>query len=111
MRGDNVACLLGALHYIIAIAILVDSIIFIFGIPPLFITRLVTLTYYVSLGYCITAGSILLCRAKITSFLTKDTMETIISRRHLREYRRKKCFAKPIIQVAEEKKIVKELEH
>ena len=108
---ENVACSLGALHYIIAIAILLDSIIFMFGIPPLFVTRLATSTYYFSLGYCIAAGSILLCRAKLTSTLPKNAVQTVISRRQQREYRRKKCFAKPPIQVPEEKKVVKELEH
>jgi hypothetical protein len=93
MRGENVACSLGALHYIVAIVILLDSIIFMFGFPPFFITKLAPAAYYFIIIYSITAGSLFFCYPKLASIWNKNAMETIISRRQLRAYRRKRCFS------------------
>jgi hypothetical protein len=92
MRGDNVACSLGALHYVAAMVILLDSIIFMFGFAPFFIIKLAPAAYYFVLTYSITAGSLFFCVPKLASVWNKNMMETIISRRQLRAYRRKRCF-------------------
>jgi hypothetical protein len=92
MRGKNVACSLGALHYIAAIIILLDSIIFMCGFSPFFITQLAPAAYYFFITYCITVGSLLFCQPKLASLWNKNVMETIISIRQLRTYRRKRRF-------------------
>jgi hypothetical protein len=92
MKGENVACSLGALHYIAAMIVLLDSIIFMFGFAPFFITKLSPAVYYFIITYSITAGSLLFCIPKLASIWNKNAVETIISRRQLRAYRRKRCF-------------------
>ena len=93
MMGDNVVCSLGALHYIVAIVILLDLIIFMFGFPPFFITKLAPAAYYLIMTYCIAAGSLFFCHPKLASIWNKNAMEKIISRRQQRAYRRKRCFS------------------
>jgi isoprenylcysteine carboxyl methyltransferase (ICMT) family protein YpbQ len=92
MKGENVACYLGALHYIVALAILLDSIIFMSGFSPFFITKLTPTAYHILLIYCITAGSLLFCHTKLASIWNKKAIEIIISRRQQRVYRRKHRF-------------------
>jgi hypothetical protein len=92
MKGENVACSLGALHYIVATVVLLDSIIFMSGFVPFFITKLAPAVYYFILTYSITAGSLFFCLPKLTSILNRNAMETIVSRRQLRAYKRKRCF-------------------
>ena len=64
MRGEDVACSIATLHYVIAIIIIVDSIIFMSGFSPFFITKLAPTVYNILLTYCIIAGSLLHCRPK-----------------------------------------------
>jgi len=92
MRGENVAGSLGALHYIVALAILLDSIIFMSGFSPFFITKLAPTAYNILIIYCITAGSLLFCHPKLTSIWNKTAIELVISRRQQRAYRRKHCL-------------------
>jgi hypothetical protein len=95
MRGKNVACSLGALHYIVALAIILDSIIFMSGFSPFFITKLTPTAYNILIIYCITAGSLLFCHTTLTSIWNKKAIEIIISRRQQRAYKRKHYFQNP----------------
>ena len=81
MRGESVACSLGAMHYIVTLVILVDSIIFMFGFSPFFITKLTPIVYNALLIYSITAGSLLLCHPKLTSIRNRNTTKKVIARR------------------------------
>jgi hypothetical protein len=86
MKGENVACSLGALHYIVALTIIFDSIIFMSGFSPFFITKLTPTAYNTLIIYCITAGSLLFCHTKLASVWNKKSIELIISRRQQRAY-------------------------
>ena len=63
---------IGVFHYVIAITIIIDSIIFMSGISPFFITKLTPTVYYLLLIYCIAAGSLLYCYA--TRRFVKEAM-------------------------------------
>lgn len=108
MRGENVACSLGALHYIVSLIILLDSIIFMSGFSPFFITKLTPIVYNALLIYCITAGSLLLCHSKLTSVWNKSIMEIVISRRQLRAYRRKDACSRFLTLALERKRFPSE---
>jgi hypothetical protein len=92
MKGENVACSLGILHYIVVLSILFDSIIFISGFSPFFITKLTPTAYNILIIYCITAGSLLFCHTKLASVWNKESIELILSRRQQRAYSRKHRF-------------------
>ena len=55
---------IGIFHYVTAITIIVDSIIFMSGFSPFFITKLTPTVYNLLLIYCISVGTLLYCRAK-----------------------------------------------
>jgi hypothetical protein len=86
MKGETVVCSLGTLHCIVALAILFDSIIFMSGFSPFFITKLTPTAYNTLIIYCITAGSLLFCYTNLTSVWNKKSIELIISRRQQRAY-------------------------
>ena len=85
-KGENVACSLGALHYIVALTTLFDSIIFMSGFSPFFITKLTPTAYNALIIYCTTVGSLLFCYTKLTSVWNKKSIELIISRSQQRAY-------------------------
>jgi hypothetical protein len=64
VKGEDVVCSIGMLHYGIAIVLIVDSIIFMAGFSPFFIIYLNPAVYYLVLVYSIAVGSLLYCKQK-----------------------------------------------